>query len=245
MSTAAKLGKLLSKPLTNQMAVTSGIMVLRPLIMLTDKAVPIETREYAATREFFTELFGLGSLLVIGSTIKSICSFVAYDRNSKDTKLMKPILSALSSFKFGKAFTEIRKSNKILTTLSKQDWGKLSPKMRHVNGVFNLSSYAGIILALAVITPILNNTVINKDVLNGIKKGIHTILGIKTQKTQWPTAPYNADLGAPKPAFSSPPSIHTLSASPLFQPAAAQRRPLFSPTTTARTPYHQPPLYSA
>lgn len=163
--------------LKQQLAIVSTIMVFRPLIMLTDKAVPMKTRQYAATREFFTELFGLLNVLIVGKAIERAFTQSAYNKGVKaltsdtdklkykEVKWYRGLIDPLNFTKGGK------KAEKLLNHLNDADWKDLPAPLK--NAKRNKALFGGLLavgLATAVLTPFLNNIVINEKVLNGIWK---------------------------------------------------------------------------
>jgi hypothetical protein len=178
LSFVRQFAKFVENPGNAQKIIISCIMVGRPTIMLTDNAVPMQTRRYAATREFFTELFGL-------STTTVLLPFLEYFLPKWTDKTHT--LTGRKAFEF----------------LKKADWKGLSPAQQAVKSRIVIGSWAAVVLAAALITPILNNKVINKKVLGVINGILDKVLGKPATITPTVEQP---DLSFLKSALSASPA---------------------------------------
>ncbi|MFA6988715.1 MAG: hypothetical protein WC197_01485 [Candidatus Gastranaerophilaceae bacterium] len=140
MSILTNLGTIItSKPKYTIAGVIAANMVCRPIITMSNKQVPEETRKYTAAREFCTELFGMITLFGIGSLFEYVGGQIAAK------KITGKFLNKETFSKIGKTALE---------ALSK-DEGKIK------TGVL-IASFVGSIISSAIATPILNNVVLNK-----------------------------------------------------------------------------------
>ena len=140
MSIITSLGNLAtSKPKYTIAGVIAANMICRPVITMSNKQVPEETRKYTASREFCTELFGMINLFVIGTIFEYMGGQLAAK------KLTGKFLNR-------ETFKNIGAS--ALNTLS-ADHGKIK------KGIL-IASFIGSILSSAIATPLLNNIVLNK-----------------------------------------------------------------------------------
>lgn len=138
MNVLATLGQRLT-PKNVTLGVIMTNMVCRPTITLSNKKIPEDTRRYTATREFFTEFFGLITTFGFASAVEKYV----------------PKMVAKKFFK-----TDLTKQ--LVETIKNTGWDKLSPLQKNMKGVILGSSFVATALAVAVLTPILNNLLLNK-----------------------------------------------------------------------------------
>ncbi len=123
--------------------VTLGVivtnMVCRPTITMSNKQLPEDTRRYTATREFFTEFFGFATTFSFATLVEK---FV-------------PKIVAKKFFK-----TDLTKQ--LVETIKKTGWEKLTPLQKNLKGLILGSSFVATAAAVAILTPLLNNLVLNK-----------------------------------------------------------------------------------
>lgn len=183
-----KAGKFFENGTKFQLSLVSLIMIFRPLIMLTDTAVPMKTRRYAATREFFTELFGLINVAIVAKGLETLVTAFAFDKHTAKAgdKIIPKAVAKLKKLNIIGTWREL--TNGISKKLLDPDWEKLAPKMKSVRGVFRSTAFVGVVLATAIITPFLNNYVINDKVLNGIWKALGQG-GITSNASRKPSGP--------------------------------------------------------
>ncbi|MBX2860208.1 MAG: hypothetical protein KTR14_03170 [Vampirovibrio sp.] len=226
MSLFTRCGDFLNKSMTgNQIMVTTGLMVTRPIVMMTDVNVPFGTRLYAATREFFTELFGVTMVMTGAKAIEYAWTVRDHDKTFKDHAYGKKLLGHLAKFQFKEAATVYRHSTALLVKFSKGAWQnekaahkvlenwtaeiadklkenglsakdkltqehlasrikgianhpelvKMLPKLHHIGVTHAVFGWLGVVATLGIVTPLLNNKVINESVLNGISSRLNKI----------------------------------------------------------------------
>lgn len=159
-------------------------MVGRPLITMSNKEIPLETRKTIAVREFFTELLGATLTYGVATTVeKSVPQMLAKKLYNVD------LTKALS--------------NKILES----EFKLLSPVNQKLRGIILLSSFLGTILAASILTPIINNVLTNKVLNKFLKKADHHGGGHNEHQTvktkDVPQALNSNQTKIPEPAFSS------------------------------------------
>jgi hypothetical protein len=139
MSMLVSVGqKLTPKNVTLGVILTN--MVCRPTITLSNKGIPEETRKYTATREFFTEFFG-------ALTTFTFATFIGEN-----------LVPKLAAKKWGVNLTK-----ELAEKISKTEWSNLTnPIHKNIKATKILSSFATTAIAVAVLTPLLNNLVLNK-----------------------------------------------------------------------------------
>ncbi|EKE02132.1 MAG: hypothetical protein ACD_20C00421G0006 [uncultured bacterium] len=148
MSALIGIGRIFT-PKNATLGVITANMVCRPIITMSNKQIPEETRKYTATREFFTELFGLGTTYTFASAMENVIPKVIA-KKLFNTDLTKNLANQIKS----------------------SGWDQLSPINQKIKGSMALSSFAGTAIAVAILTPLLNNIVLNKimDRINGKNK---------------------------------------------------------------------------
>lgn len=114
-------------------------MVSRPSITLTNKTIPEDARRYAAAREFCTGFFGLASTYTFASFVE---------------KYVPNVVS--------KAFFKTDLTKDLATYINNTGWSKLTPLEKNLKGLLVGSSFAGTLIALGIITPLLCNVFLNK-----------------------------------------------------------------------------------
>jgi hypothetical protein len=131
--------------------VTLGIMftdmIGRPAITLTNTKIEKKTRYLMATREGLTELFGFTLTYIVATLTEKIIPAIYAKKHLVGTTISAEFLSDITK----KAFTD------------------LTPSLQKFRGVILGSSFFGAIVAASVLTPLLNNLVLNK-VMNRILK---------------------------------------------------------------------------
>jgi hypothetical protein len=140
MSALVSIGQKLT-PKNVTLGVIATNMVCRPIITLSNKSIPEETRRYTATREFFTEFFGALTTF----------SFATYFGEN--------LIPRLAAKKWGVNLTK-----DLAKTINNSSWDKLAvnPVFQKIKATRILSSFATTAIAVAILTPILNNLVLNK-----------------------------------------------------------------------------------
>ncbi|MEW5821860.1 MAG: hypothetical protein AB1782_16825 [Cyanobacteriota bacterium] len=138
MTLLASLGQRLT-PKNVTLGVIMTNMVCRPTITLSNKQIPEETRRYTATREFFTELFGLASTFTFATAVE---------------KFVPKIIA--------KKFFNTELTQKLMDQIKNTGWDKLTAVQKNLRGVILGSSFVATALAVAIITPLINNIVLNK-----------------------------------------------------------------------------------
>jgi hypothetical protein len=133
MSTLVSIGKTLT-PRNVLVAVITHNMIARPAITLTNKNLPEDTRRYTASREFCTELFGLMNTLTFTTLIEWLGPRLA-NRNA---------------------------TSKMINHVKSTDWNKLAKKEQHLKAVILMSSLIGSAFSCGILTPLLNNFVLNQ-----------------------------------------------------------------------------------
>lgn len=148
MSYLLSIGKVLTP--TNIVAgVKLAEMGFRPAITMSNKEIPEDTKKYAATREFFTEFFGFIATLTCGNLIE----FVGGQLFAKKLTPERQFLSQQQFKELGeKSVHSLREHDKKIKI-----------------GIL-LSSFIGATFAGAIVTPLLNNIVLNKFMDKIIKK---------------------------------------------------------------------------
>lgn len=137
MTILTRLGQITPKNVTLGVIMTN--MVCRPTITLSNKSIPEETRKYTATREFCTEFFGLATTYTFATFVeKSLPKFVA------------------------KKFFNTDLTKELVEKIGKTGWESLTTLEKNLKGVMTGSSLLGTALAVAVLTPLINNIVLNK-----------------------------------------------------------------------------------
>ena len=158
MSYLLSIGKVLTP--TNIVAgVKLAEMGFRPAITMSNKEIPEDTRKYAATGEFFTEFFGFIATLTCGNLIEFAGG-----------QLFAKKLTPEKQFLTQQQFKEL--GEKSLHSLREHD--------KKIKIGILLSSFIGATFAGAIVTPLLNNVVLNKFMDKIIKK--------KDQKNKAPEA---------------------------------------------------------
>lgn len=114
-------------------------MVSRPAITMSNNDIPEETRKYAATREFFTELFGVVTTLTVGSFI---------ERQGGQYFARKHLGHNLDKKEFENL---IKNSTNSLTDI----------KMQKTRTFILISSFVGAAFTGGILTPVLNNLLLN------------------------------------------------------------------------------------
>ncbi len=127
------MGKMLT-PRNVVLGVIGANMVCRPLITLSNRQLPEDTRRYTAMREFCTELFGLFNTLTFTTAVE----YLGPRLISKDA------------------------TRKVISRIKGADWNKLTAKDQRLKAAVLLSSLIGTILSTAILTPLLNNLVLNR-----------------------------------------------------------------------------------
>ena len=137
------IGKMLT-PRNTVIGVISANMICRPIITMSNKNLPEDTKKYTATREFCTELFGLINTITFASAVEYL----------------------------GPKLINNKLTRKMMNDVKKADWDKLSPPDQKIKGAILVSSLVGTAIAAAVLTPLLNNLVLNKfmDKITGKNK---------------------------------------------------------------------------
>lgn len=133
MSSLVGLGKWLT-PRNVLVAIIAHNMVARPSITLANKSLPEETRRYTATREFCTELFGLFNTLTVATAIERL----------------------------GPRLVDRSATKEILNRVRNADWDRLTPKDQRLKALILICSLAGAAFSSGIVTPIMNNLVLNR-----------------------------------------------------------------------------------
>jgi len=151
MSLSTSIGNFVtkSKPKYIVAGIIAANMAFRPVITMSNKQIPEDTRKYTATREFCTELFGMINLFAVGTLFEYL----------------------------GGQITAKKLTGKFLNNLDFKNIGKnaveaLSPNHQKIKTGISVASFVGSVLSSAVFTPLANNVVLNK-LMNKIigKKG--------------------------------------------------------------------------
>lgn len=129
--------KLTPKNVTLGVIVTN--MVCRPTITMTNKQLPEETRRYTATREFSTEFFGFATTYGFATLVEKVV----------------PKLIARKFFN-----TDLTKE--LVEQIKNVGWDKLTPIQKNLKGVILGTSFVATAAAVAILTPLLNNFLLNK-----------------------------------------------------------------------------------
>jgi hypothetical protein len=128
-----------SKPKYTIAGVIAANMVCRPVITMSNKQVPEDTRKYTAAREFCTELFGMANLFAIGT----FCEYLGGQIMAKKV--------------LGKFLNKVEFKN-----IGKTDLNALSAEHGKIKTGILIASFIGSVLSSAIATPLLNNVVLNK-----------------------------------------------------------------------------------
>jgi hypothetical protein len=149
MNSLMKLGNLLNSPKNVSLGVMSACMVGRPLITMSNKNISDETKRYTASREFFTEFFNMINTYTLVSGVE---------------KLVPKLVAKKVGLK-----NLTKEGMELIKNTGRE---KLPLAEQKVKSSMVLSSFFGTALTVAVITPILNNLLLNKimDKLPGNKK---------------------------------------------------------------------------
>lgn len=156
MGSLINIGKALT-PRNVLVAVITHNMVARPTITLSNKSLPEDTRRYTASREFCTELFGLINTL-------TFTTFVEW---------------------LGPRLVNRNISSKIIDHVKATDWNKLAKKEQHLKAVILMSSLIGSAVSCGILTPLLNNFVLNQlleKIISRSPKEIQIPASIKESK---------------------------------------------------------------
>lgn len=125
----------------------------RPVITMADPNTPEDAKRYAAAREFSTEMIGLGIILSTGTFFERAGGYLyAKAIGVKMTKkkwhdLEKLAINPITDFK----------DKKMLTINSITEF-----KDKRIKAAILISSLVGTIAEGAILTPLLNNLVLNK-----------------------------------------------------------------------------------
>ena len=163
-------------------------MFCRPLITLSNPALPIDTKRYTATREFSTELFGLLNMLTFCTAVERF------------------LPRLLTKTQITKAMGE---------KLKEAGWKALSESDQKLKAAVLVSSFVGALISTAIITPILNNLVLNKllDKITGKTKTTPAPQAVAPRPfvgTLQPAAnPGFAPFAAPRPVAAAPFGVPT------------------------------------
>lgn len=129
--------KLTPKNVTLGVIVTN--MVCRPTITLANKQLPEETRRYTATREFSTEFFGFATTYGFATLVEKIVPKVIA-KKFFNTELTKDLIEQIKNL----------------------GWDKLTPLQKNLKGVILGTSFVATAAAVAILTPLINNFLLNK-----------------------------------------------------------------------------------
>jgi hypothetical protein len=141
MSVLTSVGNIvLSKPKYTIAGIIAANMVCRPIITMSNKEVPEDTRKYAASREFCTEFFGMINLF----TIATLFEYIGGQRVSK--KLTGKVLNRETFKRINEQAMELLKN----------------PIDKQIKKGILIASFIGSVISSAVVTPMLNNLVLNK-----------------------------------------------------------------------------------
>lgn len=127
------LGRMLT-PRNVVLGVIATNIVCRPIITMSNKSLPMETRRYTAMREFCTELFGFINTLTLATAIEII----------------------------GARLINRKATRKMIERIKAADWKQLPVADQRLKAAILLSSAIGTALSTAVATPLLNNLVLNR-----------------------------------------------------------------------------------
>jgi len=116
-------------------------MICRPIITMSNKKVPEETRKYTASREFCTELFGLINNLVFVTFLENISG---------------QIIAKKETGQF------LNKTN--LRKIKRTAINNLNLKEQKIKSGILLISFLGTAASAAFFTPLLNNFILNKTI---------------------------------------------------------------------------------
>lgn len=147
--TLAGIGRVLSSPKNVSLGVITSCMIFRPIITMSNKNIPDETKKYTAAREFCTEVFNLLNTYTFVSAVEYLLPKVIL-RKEKALDLSK------------KGIDLIKKAN----------IGELLPPQQKLKGAVLLSSFLGAAFSCAILTPALNNIFLCKiiDKVTGTKQ---------------------------------------------------------------------------
>lgn len=137
MSFLASVGNL--SPKKTILPVIAANMFFRPMITMSNKSLPPETRKYTATREFSTEFFGLINTYTFVTIVE---------------KFVPKFLT--------KALFKTDLTDKLIEKLNDSKFSDLKPLEKNIKGLITLTGLAGTIISIAIIVPLLNNLVLNK-----------------------------------------------------------------------------------
>lgn len=173
MERLISVGKALT-PRNVLLTVITHNMIARPAITLSNKSLPEDTRRYTASREFCTELFGLINTL-------TFTTFVEW---------------------LGPRLVHCETTAKMIDYVKATDWNKLAKKQQHLKAVILMSSLVGSAMSCGILTPLLNNVVLNHVLENILKSNASSSKNPSTltQRRFMPT--YTRSAGQPIPTFS-------------------------------------------
>ncbi|OGI00811.1 MAG: hypothetical protein A2287_10385 [Candidatus Melainabacteria bacterium RIFOXYA12_FULL_32_12] len=133
------ISSFLSTAKNTSLGISTACMIGRPIITMSNNKVPIETRKYTATREFFTELFNIPIIYLFVSAAENLVSkLVANQQGIKDF------------------------SKEMLDKIRLTEMTKLGVQDQKVKTALLLTSFVGTAATVAVITPLLNNALLGK-----------------------------------------------------------------------------------
>lgn len=139
MSMVTSLGQILT-PKNATLGVIMTNMVCRPTITMSNKSIPEDTRKYTASREFCTELFGLLTTYTFATAVENIAP--------------KAIAKKLG----------VNLTKELFDSIKKASWEELKnkPELFKIKGTATVASFVGTAIAVAILTPLLNNFILNK-----------------------------------------------------------------------------------
>lgn len=147
MSSLINIGKRLT-PINIVAGIKLAEMVCRPAITMSNDQIPEDTKKYTAVREFFTAFLGFITTLTFGEVLEHVGAKIFVKKEFGENISMKEIKRIRDT---GMQHLKDTKEEKIKT-------------------VIILSSFVGAIIAGAIITPLLNNVILNKYLNKIIKK---------------------------------------------------------------------------
>lgn len=132
------ISSFLSSSKNISLGISSACMIGRPVITMSNDKIPMETRKYTASREFFTEVFNMSIIY----SLVTLAENFAFKNVAKKQGL-----------KFSK---------ELFKKVTETGWENLLPKEQKIKTAFALTSFLGTAATVAIITPLLNNAFLDK-----------------------------------------------------------------------------------
>jgi hypothetical protein len=207
-----KLGHKLTLGRWNQTLVVSFIMIFRPMMILLDPAVSYAQKRYAATREFFTELIGMPAQIATAFVLEKYLPKLADSRFDDYMRII----------------------------LTKADWASIPILGQRLKGLIQFGSTLGVAIGAGVFTPLINNLVINKAVLDKINSWLDPLLGQSNEAISAEGKSSSPDLARLLSELSKPLPSTPLPASPYATTPQSPYPPPVSPYASVQPGYGMP-----